>query len=144
MPATIQVVIDCADPGRLAAFWAQALGYAIQPPPEGFVRWEDFLREMGVPEEHWNDRSAVVDPESVRPRVFFQRVPEPKVVKNRVHLDLSVSGGPSVALEDRRPRIEAEAARLVGLGASIRRRVEEQGEFWITMRDPEGNEFCVQ
>jgi hypothetical protein len=72
----IQVVIDCADPGRLAGFWAVALHYEIQDPPDGFKTWHDYLRAQGVPEEAWNDAGVVVDPDGAGPRLYFQRVPE--------------------------------------------------------------------
>lgn len=84
MAIPIQVVFDCADPARIASFWAGALGYVIQPPPEGFSSWEGFLTSIGVSEDRFNDRSAIVDPDGVGPRIFFQRVPEGKSVKNRV------------------------------------------------------------
>jgi hypothetical protein len=95
MTTGIQVVFDCADPNGLATFWAAALGYRLQDPPEGFASWQDWLRDQGIPEDRWNDASAIVDPDGGRPRIYFQRVPEAKTVKNRVHLDLGVSGGPS-------------------------------------------------
>jgi Glyoxalase-like domain len=107
MATGVQVVFDCADPGRLARFWAEALGYKLDDPPEGYDRWEDWLRDQGIPEEHWNDASAVVDPDGAGPRIYLQRVPEPKTVKNRVHLDLNVSGGGTVPIEERRRRVEA-------------------------------------
>ena len=144
MPTSFQVVIDCGDPGRVAQFWAEALGYRVQPPPEGHDSWESFLAATGVPKEDWNRASAVVDPDGKRPRIYFQRVPEGKVVKNRVHLDLNVSGGPDVPLEERRRRVDAEVERVRGLGATVLRPVEEWGEYWVVMQDPEGNEFCVQ
>jgi hypothetical protein len=144
MTTGIQVVFDCADPNQLATFWAAALGYRLQDPPEGFTSWQDWLREQGIPEEHWNDASAVVDPDGRRPRIYFQRVPEAKTVKNRVHLDLGVGGGPGVSLEDRRGKVDAEVGRLLGLGARRLRVAEERGEYWTVMQDPEGNEFCVQ
>ena len=144
MPTSFQVVIDCGDPALVARFWAAALGYVVQPPPEGYATWEAFLEATGVPKADWNKASAVVDPAGTRPRLYFQRVPEGKVVKNRVHLDLSVSGGPEVALDVRRGRVDAEVERLRGLGARIFRPVEEWGEYWVVMQDPEGNEFCVQ
>jgi len=139
----IQVVIDCADPARLAEFWAAALGYVVQPPPDGFDSWEGFLTSIGVPEERWNDRSAVVDPDEAGPRLFFQMVPEPKTVKNRVHVDLSVAGR-GTAPDVRVSRVDAKVAELLALGATIQRRGEENGERWVVMQDPEGNEFCVQ
>jgi hypothetical protein len=99
MATGIQVVIDCADPARLAEFWAAALGYTPQPPPSGFGTWPEFLRARGVPESDWNSANAVIDPGQRGPRLFFQRVPEEKTVKNRVHLDLNLGGGPGTALE---------------------------------------------
>jgi Glyoxalase-like domain len=139
----VQVVIDCADPARSAAFWAVALGYKEQDPPPGFASWPDFLRARGVPESEWNSANAVVDPDGRGPRLFFQRVPEAKVVKNRVHLDLNVGGGPGTP-DERRQRVDAEVQRLEQAGATQQRAVAERGEYHVVMQDPEGNEFCVQ
>ena len=134
-------MLDCADPAALARFWADTLGYVVQPPPQGYESWEQFLRAMGVPEERWNDRSAIVDPQQQRPRIFFQRVPEPKTTKNRVHLDVQV--GADVPEDQRRERVDAEVERLTGLGAGYVRGHHEMGEYWVVMQDPQGNEFCV-
>jgi hypothetical protein len=128
----------------LADFWATALHYRVQEPPEGFATWEDALVAWGVPESAWNDRSAVVDPDGVGPRVFFQRVPEAKQVKNRVHLDLNVGGGLQADPAQKRARNAAEADRLVAAGASRQREFDEGREYWLVMQDPEGNEFCIQ
>jgi hypothetical protein len=144
MATSVQVVIDCADPDALAHFWAAALGYELQAPPPGFDTWEDFLRANGVPESEWNSRSAVVDPEGTGPRLFFQRVPEPKAGKNRLHLDLNVGGGPGADVAERRAKVDAEVARLVELRATKVGVFEEMGEYWAAMQDPEGNEFDVQ
>jgi hypothetical protein len=144
MATRFQVVMDCADPARLASFWAAALGYQLQPPPEGYESWEAFLSAIGIPEERWNSASAVIDPDGVGSRIYFQQVPEPKVVKNRVHLDLNVGGGSATPLDERRRRVDAEVERLITLGANKLRPVEEHGEYWVVMQDPEGNEFCVQ
>ena len=144
MATAIQVVIDCADPAALADFWATALHYRVQEPPEGFATWEDALVAWGVPESAWNDRSAVVDPDDAGPRVFFQRVPEPKQVKNRVHLDLNVGGGLDADPAEKRARIAAEAERLVAAGAARQAEFDEGREYWLVMQDPEGNEFCIQ
>lgn len=144
MAIPIQVVMDCADPDRLASFWAAALGYKLQDPPKGFTTWEDWLAEQGIPESEWNSASAVVDPEGNAPRLFFQRVPEPKQIKNRVHLDLSVSGGRDVPIDERRDEVEKEAERLTAHGATRVDAIEQRGEYWIVMQDPEGNEFCLQ
>ena len=145
MTTSIQVVFDCADPAALARFWSEALGYKLQDPPQGFESWEAWLADQGVPQEDWNAASAVVDPEGVGPRIYFQRVPEPKTVKNRVHLDLNVGAGQAAGLEENRRLVDAEVDRLAGLGASIFRPGSvERGEYWVVMQDPEGNEFCVQ
>ena len=144
MATQVQVVLDCADPARLAAFWAATLGYQIQPPPEGFATWEDALRAWGVPEDAWNSKSAVVDPDGAGPRIFFQQVPEHKTVKNRMHLDVNIGGPIGTPDEERRHRVKEESVRLVSLGAGVVREMEERGEHWIVMQDPEGNEFCVQ
>jgi hypothetical protein len=146
MTATkVQVVLDCADPAAQAAFWAEALHYAIPAPPPPHTSWEDFLRAEGVPEEQWNDANAIEDPDGAGPRMYFQKVLEGKVAKNRMHLDLNVGGGPSVPLEERRRRVDAEVARLKALGATDERgAMEKRGEYWVRMNDAEGNEFCVQ
>jgi hypothetical protein len=145
MATSVQIVFDCADPDRQARFWAEALHYRMPDPPPGFATWDDWARSEGIPEERWNDLRAVEDPERVGPRVFFQRVPERKVAKNRMHMDLNVSGGPGVAPGEARRRIDAEVARLKALGATDERgSKEERGQYWVRMNDPEGNEFCVQ
>jgi catechol 2,3-dioxygenase-like lactoylglutathione lyase family enzyme len=144
MATSVQVVFDCADPDRMARFWATALGYELPGPPDGHATWEDWLRAQGVPEEDWNSASAVEDPDGVGPRVFFQRVPESKVVKNRVHLDLNVGGGRDTPLEERQRRVDAETVRLVAAGA---RKVGTGGDFGgyhVNMLDPEDNEFDLQ
>jgi catechol 2,3-dioxygenase-like lactoylglutathione lyase family enzyme len=145
MATGIQVVIDCADPDRLARFWADALHYKLQDPPEGFQSWAEFLGARGIPPSDWNKASAAVDSEGDGPRVYFQRVPEGKVVKNRVHLDLNVGGGSAAGLEENQRRVDAEVERLTGIGATVFRAGSvEDGEYWVVMQDPEGNEFCVQ
>ena len=140
----VQVVFDCADPDKVARFWAEALRYKIQDPPPGFDSWEAFLEAQGIPEKDWTSASAVIDPDGVGPRIYFQRVPEGKTVKNRVHLDLNVGGPRSAPPDERRRRVDAEVDRLVELGARKSRTVEERGEYFINMLDPEGNEFDVQ
>ena len=144
MKPSFQVTFDCADPARLSAFWASVLGYKLQDPPEGHATWEEFLSAIGVPEEEWNSAGAIVDPDGQRPRIYFQRVPEPKSVKNRVHLDVNVGGGHDASPEQRRRRVDAEAERLVEEGATSVGPMEQRGERWVVMRDPEGNEFCLQ
>jgi hypothetical protein len=143
MPREIQVTFDCSDPGAQATFWAAALGYDFQPPPEGFDSWDAALDAWGVPEGQRNERSAIVDPDGSGPRVFFQRVPEGKVAKNRVHLD--VRAAPGLEGEARMAGLEETAATLSGLGATRVRRFEPgpMDSGFIVMQDPEGNEFCL-
>lgn len=145
--AHFQITIDCADPDRLARFWAEALGYRLQEPPEGFGDWAEYWRSVGVPEDELGDPGydSIVDPAGVLPRVWFQQVPEGKTVKNRVHLDIGASGGRTNPIEVRRERVTAEADRLVALGATRVRELFTEGvdHYGITMVDPEGNEFCI-
>nr|WP_262401884.1 VOC family protein [Actinomadura sp. CNU-125] len=107
----VQITFDCADPAALAAFWAEALEYRVQEPPKGFDTWEQALEAWGVPPENRNDASAAVDPAGAGPRLFFQRVPEGKQAKNRVHLD--VRAAPGLAGDARMAALEAAAERLV-------------------------------
>jgi hypothetical protein len=140
----VQIAFDCADPAALAPFWAEVLGYQVQDPPAGFESWDQALEAMGVPPEKRNDASAVVDPSGKGPRVFFQKVPEGKVVKNRVHVD--VRAAPGLQGEERMAVLEAEAERLTKLGATRLQRYEPAPPLdagLIVMADPEGNEFCL-
>ncbi|MBP2705073.1 VOC family protein [Microbispora sp. RL4-1S] len=144
MARDVQITIDCADPAGLAVFWAEVLGYRTQDPPAGFESWEQALEAMGVPPERRNDASAVVDPGGSGPRIFFQRVPEHKQVKNRVHVD--VRAAPGLTGDARMAALEAEAERLAAHGATRLHRYEPApplGAGHITMADPEGNEFCL-
>jgi catechol 2,3-dioxygenase-like lactoylglutathione lyase family enzyme len=144
MARDVQITFDCGDPDGLAQFWAEALGYRVQDPPPGFASWDEALDAMGVPPERRNDASAVVDPDGAGPRLVFQRVPEPKQVKNRVHLD--VRAAPGLEGDARMAALEAEAERLVSRGATRLERFEPApplGEGHIVMADPEGNEFCL-
>ncbi|MFC7533914.1 VOC family protein [Actinoplanes sp. GCM10030250] len=152
MSREFQVTFDAHDPRALSVFWADALGYLIPGPPgvelpEGadpFAAWEEALARFGVPKEEWNSRSAIEDPEGKRPRIFFQRVPEGKTAKNRLHLD--VRSAPGLDGDERMAALEAECDRLVGLGAKRLRRDEPTPPMsagYIVMADPEGNEFCL-
>ncbi|GID91424.1 VOC family protein [Amorphoplanes digitatis] len=148
----IQVTFDALDPRALSSFWRDALGYVHPGPPgvelpEGadpLAAWEDFLVRVGVPKEQHNTRSAIEDPTGRGPRIFFQQVPEEKVAKNRVHLD--VRAAPGLQGEERMAALEAECDRLVALGAKRVRRDEPAPPLsagFIVMTDPEGNEFCL-
>jgi catechol 2,3-dioxygenase-like lactoylglutathione lyase family enzyme len=138
-----QVTFDCADPDKLARFWAEVLGYKLADPPPGFATWDAFLETVGVPEEKRKSASAIVDPDGSGPRLFFQKVPEPKSTKNRVHLDLRLGGGTQTPIAERKALIDAAVERLVALGATVVGPVEEYGQYCVVLRDPEGNEFCA-
>jgi catechol 2,3-dioxygenase-like lactoylglutathione lyase family enzyme len=144
MTFEIQVTFDCGDPAALSAFWAEVLGYRVQDPPPGFDTWDAALEAFGVPPERRNDASGVVDPDGRGPRLFFQRVPEGKAAKNRVHLD--VRAAPGLGGDERMQALETEAARLVALGATRIERHEPAPPMsggHIVLQDPEGNEFCL-
>lgn len=144
MSKDVQITFDCADPDGLATFWAEVLGYVLQPPPEGFDTWDAALDAWGVPETERNSRSALLDPDDARPRLFFQRVPEGKTAKNRVHLD--VRAAPGQQGDERMATLEAEATRLEALGATRFKTFTPEPPMeagFIVMQDPEGNEFCL-
>jgi hypothetical protein len=142
MARTVQVVIDCANPRAVGEFWAAALEYVVEPPPSGFGTWEDALRAWGIPEDQWGRAFAVVDPDSVGPRLFLQQVPEGKTVKNRVHLDIRFSD-PASHDEARDDALLAEVERLEALGAVRQEWRFEEGKHFMVMQDVEGNEFCL-
>ena len=148
MVPRLQIVIDSADPAKLAQFWAHALHYELEPPPDGAESWYVYWRDMGVPEEELvgvEGPESVVDPAGVGPRIWFQKVPEEKTIKNRLHFDLGVSGGRAEPLATRRERVDAEVERLVAAGARVLYDHAEPGidHYGVTMADPEDNEFCV-
>ena len=136
-----QVTFDCAEPERVARFWCEVLGYVVPSPPAGFDTWDDFDRSL--PPEQQGSAFACIDPSGVGPRLFFQRVPERKVVKNRLHLDVRVGTG--LVGEERLAVLEAECARLVALGAVHVQTLyaDDENESCIPMQDIEGNEFCL-
>lgn len=148
MAATFHVAFDCADPGLLARFWADALGYQLEDPPAGFDGWNSYWRSVGVPVEELDSEDgadSIVDPAGACPRIWFQPVPEGKTVKNRVHFDIQVSGGRTADLAIRKERVDAEVERLVIVGATKLRVLEQPGldHYAVAMSDPEGNEFDV-
>ena len=137
----VQVTFDCAEPMRVAQFWCAVLGYVFPPAPEGFASWEAYDRSL--PPEKQGSAAACVDPDGIGPRLYFQRVPEGKVAKNRVHLD--VRAGAGLVGADRLAALQAESDRLVALGA-VQTQVlvaDEANESCINMQDIEGNEFCL-
>ncbi|WP_026211913.1 VOC family protein [Longispora albida] len=136
-----QVTFDCASPVRVGLFWCEVLGYVPVKAPEGFATWEDFDRSL--PGDKQGSWFACVDPTGVGSRLYFQRVPEGKVVKNRVHLDVRTGAG--LVGQERLDVLEAECARLEALGA-VRGQLllaDEVNESCQLMQDVEGNEFCL-
>jgi glyoxalase superfamily protein len=105
-----QVVIDCADPPALAAFW---------------------MRFTGFERSHGDDEWVSIAHPSGAPRIGFQKVPEPKTGKNRVHVDF-------VAQDE-----EATALEIEAMGATRRWVSENPDDPFVVLADPEGNEFCV-
>ncbi|MFI9025317.1 VOC family protein [Streptomyces sp. NPDC053560] len=152
MSRHIQITFDAHDPRTLSSFWRDALGYVHPGPPgadlpadaDPLAAWDDFLARLGVPVAQRNTKSAIEDPDGHGPRLFFQQVPEGKVAKNRVHLD--VRAAPGLQGEERMAALEAECDRLIALGAKRVRRDEPAPPMsagFIVMTDPEGNEFCL-
>jgi len=152
MSRHIQVTFDAHDPRALSSFWRDVLGYVHPGPPgvdlpegaDALAAWDEFLERVGVPEDRRNAASAIEDPDGDGPRLFFQQVPEDKVVKNRVHLD--VRAAPGLQGDERMAAFEAEADRLTKLGAKRLQRYEPAPPLdagLIVMADPEGNEFCL-
>lgn len=138
------ITIDCRDAGAMARFWRSALSYDEAPVPEGWTSWEAFLTAQGVPREEWDDGAVIAPPDGLGPTISFLKVPESKVVKNRVHLDVKVSGGRKVDPRTRERRIQAKEADLLAAGASTLREDRVGGNLdHLVMADPEGNEFCI-
>ncbi|MGC5615162.1 VOC family protein [Georgenia sp. Z1491] len=152
MSAKIQITFDARDPRALSTFWRDVLGYVHPAPPgvdlpEGadpLAAWDQFLEASGVPEDQRNSASALEDPDGAGPRIYFQQVPEEKVAKNRVHLDVRTAS--DLRDDERMAALEVECERLVGLGGTRLRRHEPEAPLsigFIVMADPEGNEFCL-
>lgn len=143
MAYDFQVTVDCADPHVLADWWANALGWEVEPSDEEFIRRmiaqgyakdEDTTTHRGV--LVWKVGQAIFQPDvpvETRRRVLFQLVPEAKTVKNRIHFDVRVGAD----------NIEAEFERLVAAGATFLHRGAQGPHHWVTVADPEGNEFCI-
>ena len=150
MTVRYQLVINCiGHPEVLARFWAQALGYELEAPPKDFATWDVWRRAVGLPES-WTGRGTdcIIDPAGAGPRIWFQVVPDPKTTSNRLHLDVHASGGPGLPIETRKQRVDAEARRLCGLGATLLSDLYEAPDdgvdhYAVAMLDPEGNEFDI-
>jgi hypothetical protein len=141
-----QLAIDANDPGRLARFWAKALGYQPEPPASPKTTWWAHYQFRLGAEHAFEDR--LFDPEGLRPPIWFQQVPETKAGKNRLHVDLFPTGRDSaLTFKQRADVVEAKVGELVELGASVAQRTRhddpEDPIYAVVMHDPEGNEFCV-
>jgi len=143
MHELFQVVFDANDPQRLAAFWAKALHYEFQLPPPEFESWDEFADKMGIPEEDRDKLVAIVPKGPAGNRVLFQKVPEGKTSKNRVHIDVPSGAERNAPKLERLAAIEAKVAELVEAGGAEHESHSEFGAVWTVMTDPEGNEFCV-
>ena len=144
MTFNIQICVDCADAHSQADWWAETLGWVLEPLDQAFI---DSLLEQGAigPDdvvEHngqrrWRDGAAICrESEAHSPerlRILFQPVPEPKTAKDRIHLDIRLNGADK----------DAKRAELEARGATFRYAAEQGPSSWYTMADPEGNEFCI-
>lgn len=139
MARGLQLTFDCTDPHRLAGWWAALLGGKVEDNhdfvagllADGVVKEADVVRIDG--RLFFADAAAVRDPTGERPRMYFQRVPEPKAAKNRLHLDIPVEA----------ERLDSEVERAVEAGGTFVRFASHPGHRWAVMQDPEGNEFCL-
>jgi hypothetical protein len=142
MPLTVQIVVDCADPHPLAWWWAETLGWDVEPQDAAFI---ESMIDQGFATEGetthfrgdlvWRTGAAITPPSALgagAPRILFQLVPETKTLKNRVHLDLR-------GVEN----IDSYRSDLAARGAIAISEGRQGPHSWVTFVDPEGNEFCV-
>lgn len=142
MAYEFQVTVDCADPHALADWWAETLGWQVEPQDEAFIRQmisAGHAAESDTMVHHgalvWKEGAAIRHPDGTggAPRVLFQLVPEAKSGKNRLHLDVRIG------TDDVRTAIAGLTAR----GAKVQHLGQQGPNPWVTLTDPEGNEFCV-
>lgn len=138
MPHSFDLTLDCTDAARLAPFWMLALGYVEEPPPAPFATREEWAAQYGPPEGPWDRGAWLCDPTGVGPRLSLLGVPEPKVAKNRLHIDIRVAGDGT--LDERWDRITAHAEVLIAAGATL---VTTVDGHHLVLADPEGNELCI-
>ncbi|ROS23986.1 VOC family protein [Cellulomonas sp. PhB150] len=135
----ISLTFDCADAQLMRAFWKSALGYVDEPPPAPFATREEWHASFDLPEDdRVEDGAWLCDPTGVGPRLSILKVPEPKVAKNRLHMDVPVAVHGSA--DERWSQVLAEAERLAALGGAV---LVTFGGHHVVMADPEGNEFCL-
>ena len=140
MAYSFQIALDCTDPHALADWWSETLGWSVEPSDEAFIR--RMITEGHAAEDDttmhngtlvWREGAAITSPHPGAPRYLFQLVPEPKVTKNRMHLDVRVGAD----------GVETVVAGLVDRGATRLHEGRQGPHTWVTMTDPQGNEFCV-
>jgi len=144
MPYDFQITVDATEPHPLAGWWAQTLGWMVEPQDEAFIR--RMIAEGHATDAEtmvydgslvWRAGGAIRHPghqgDLTRPRILFQQVPEAKSVKNRLHLDVRVGA----------ENVDAQVAALAERGARFLHEGWQGPHRWVTMADPEGNEFCV-
>jgi hypothetical protein len=142
MPYDFQIVVDCTDPHAMADWWAETLDWRVEPQDAAFIR-QMVQQGLATDDETtthngalvWRTGAAIHHPEpgSGRPRVLFQAVPEPKTVKDRLHLDVRLGDADRDAVRD----------KLIGRGATFLWEGHQGPHSWYTMADIEGNEFCL-
>jgi hypothetical protein len=135
MAIQMDLTFDCVRAATLAEFWKTALGYEDEPPPAPFATREQWAASFGEPDEDEGDGAWLRDPSGRGPRLVLLEVPEPKVAKNRLHIDIRVGKSP-----DQWAGITAKADELVAAGGRV---LTTFAGHHIVMADPEGNEFCV-
>ena len=138
MAVRVDLTLDCENPTRLAEFWKLALGYEDEPPPAPFATRQEWLEQFDLSEDDTDDAAWFHDPAGIGPRLSLLQVPEPKVAKNRLHMDVRVGGTGNA--EERWTRISEAVDRLTAAGATT---LWEDLGHHVVMADPEGNEFCV-
>jgi catechol 2,3-dioxygenase-like lactoylglutathione lyase family enzyme len=138
MLSRVDLTLDCADPARLAEFWKAAAGYVDEPPPPPFATREEWLAQFDDEFDDGMGAAWLHDPTGIAPRLCILQVPEPKIAKNRLHLDLRVSGDGTP--DEKWAQVTAEVARLQAAGGQVLHTFEGHH---VVMADPEGNEFCV-
>lgn len=138
MATRIDLTFDCRDAPKLAEFWKLALGYVDEPPPAPYATRQEWLAAVAPDEDDEGDGAWLCDPDGTGPRLSLLEVPEPKVAKNRLHIDVRVAGTGSP--EQRWSQISAKGDELAAAGATT---LHVDGIHHVVMADPEGNEFCV-
>jgi len=141
-----QLVVDCRDPFRMVTFWQPLLGYDVPPPPAPHETWRSWYISVGVPAEviEGDGTDRLVPPDGRGVALWFQPVPEPKTIKNRLHLDLRVTGGRAEPRERRRAAIQTAVNDVLDRGGALIHWTDDEpaDHVFALVADPEGNEFC--